>query len=187
MAPRKRKLFIDMDGILVDIYTNWLERYNNDHGTVFGVRDITDYDIAKITGPSVYNYLAEPGFFIDLDPLPGAIEAFKAIQESNKYDTYIVSTPAYGDSASDKIMWCKEHLSLSKNRVILMAQKDMLYQTTESILIDDKPDNLRRWTGRTLSIKWPYNEGMAYDGYFLANDYRDTENAWRQLLGKLGV
>ena len=71
----KKILYIDMDGVLVDFQT--------------GIDKLTDQQKIDFRNRL---YLV-PGIFSLMEPLPGAIEAYRML--SNKYDTYILSTPPW--------------------------------------------------------------------------------------------
>ena len=77
-----------------------------------------------------------PGLFSLMDPMPGAIEAVKAIAASGKYEMYILSTAPWGNpsSWSDKLLWVKKHLDSDKpdgvfyKRIVLSHHKNLCAQ-----------------------------------------------------------
>jgi 5'(3')-deoxyribonucleotidase len=80
-----------------------------------------------------------PGIFAKMDPMPGAIDAYKKL--SAKYDTYILSTAPWENSSawSDKIEWVKKHLGeVAYKRLILSHNKNL---NKGDYLIDDRPNN----------------------------------------------
>ena len=80
-----------------------------------------------------------PGIFAKMDPVPGAIEAYKKL--SKKYDTYILSTAPWENSSawSDKLDWVKKHLGdVAYKRLILSHNKNL---NKGDYLIDDRPNN----------------------------------------------
>jgi 5'(3')-deoxyribonucleotidase len=71
-----------------------------------------------------------------MDPIPGAIEAFKALQE--KYEVFVLTTaPWRNDTAlQDKKDWLENYLGDSvRKRVIFSHRKDLLMG---DYLIDDR-------------------------------------------------
>ena len=112
----KKRIFIDMDGVLCDYdkkaasTPQYLkDRYNDCHGI--------------------------PGFYRDLEPLPGALDAWHYLFDN--YDVYIASSPSWSNPSSwiDKRLWVANHLGpKSKKRLILTHNKGLL---DGDILIDD--------------------------------------------------
>ena len=117
----KKILYIDMDGVLVDYQ--------------IGIDKLTDQQ--KIDFKNRL-YLV-PGIFSLLEPLPGAIEAYKML--SNKYDTYILSSPPWDNVSAwgDKLEWVKKYLGgYAKKRLILSHHKNL---NVGDYLIDDRTEN----------------------------------------------
>ena len=77
-----------------------------------------------------------PGIFALMDPMPGAVEAFRELAQL--FDTYILSTSPWENPSawSDKLCWVKAHLGESaKKRLILTHHKDL---NVGDFLIDDR-------------------------------------------------
>lgn len=117
----KRKIFFDMDGVLVDFQS--------------GIDKLSDETKKEYEGR-----LDEvPGIFSLMDPMPGAIEAVYRLSEH--YDVYILSTAPWKNLSawSDKINWITKHFGgLFKKRVILTHCKNLCHG---DFLIDDRPKN----------------------------------------------
>jgi 5'(3')-deoxyribonucleotidase len=114
-------LYVDMDSVLVD-FQSGIDRLDEQ------TRDLFTGHLDDV-----------PGIFSLMDPLPGAIEAYREL--SSKYDTYILSTaPWHNPSAwSDKIEWVQEHLGSKEGepaykRLILSHHKNL---NMGDYLIDD--------------------------------------------------
>ena len=118
-------LYIDMDNVLVD-FQSGIDRL--DSATKHEFEDRLD---------------EVPGIFGLMDPMPGAVEAFREL--SAKFDTYILSTaPWLNPSAwSDKINWVHKHLGIGTDeavhkRLILSHHKNL---NMGDYLIDDRTAN----------------------------------------------
>jgi 5'(3')-deoxyribonucleotidase len=121
MNSKKKILYIDMDGVLVDfpsafphIPNDVLEKYTNDKDNI-------------------------PGIFSLMQPLEGAINAYEKL--SQKYDTYILSTAPWDNPSawSDKVIWVQKYLGSSAHkRLILSHNKNLNFG---DYLIDDRPNN----------------------------------------------
>ena len=80
-----------------------------------------------------------PGFFGDLRPIEGALEAFEKLSE--RYEVYILSTAPWGNPSAwiDKLRWVKRHLpEVGYKRLILSHNKHL---NRGDYLIDDRKAN----------------------------------------------
>ena len=117
----KKILYVDMDNVIVDFPSAF----------------------AKVPEEDKINFKNDmdeiPGIFAKMDPMPGAIDAYKKL--SAKYDTYILSTAPWENSSawSDKIEWVKKYLGeVAYKRLILSHNKNL---NKGDYLIDDRPNN----------------------------------------------
>jgi len=79
----------------------------------------------------------QPGFFENLEPIDGAIDAFKQLSE--KYDCYFLSTAPWSNinAPSEKRVWVEKHLGdYAFKKLILSHNKGLL---KGEFLIDDRP------------------------------------------------
>ena len=112
---KKKVIFVDMDGVLCDY---------EGHCRELGVGvDETD---------------GINGFFLDLKPLPGALEAYRKLNEV--HDVYILSTAPWDNvtALSDKNAWLKKYLPEAYKRVIYTHHKNLC---VGDYLIDDRTKN----------------------------------------------
>ncbi len=117
----RKKLFFDMDGVLVD-FKSGIERLSEEEKCEYGD-----------------NLDNVPGIFSRMDPIPGAIEAVHRLSEY--YDVYILSTAPWNNPTAwnDKIDWLKRHFGdLFKKRVMLTHCKNLC---DGDYLVDDNPKN----------------------------------------------
>jgi 5'(3')-deoxyribonucleotidase len=114
-------VYVDMDNVLVDFPS--------------GIKKLSEETKEKYAGA-----LDEiPGFFGDLPPIPGAIDAFHKLSE--KYQTYILSTAPWENPTAwpDKLLWVKKHLpEVGHKRLILSHNKHL---NKGDYLIDDRKAN----------------------------------------------
>ena len=118
MEKQKKILYIDMDGVLVDFDS--------------GVTKSEPVILASYEG----QYDNIPHVFSKMDPMPGAIEAFKSLQE--KYDVYVLTTAPWRNETAlqDKKDWLNKYLGdLIKKKVIFSHHKELLIG---DYLIDDR-------------------------------------------------
>ena len=118
MEKQKKIIYIDMDGVLVDFDS--------------GVKRCKPSELLSCEG----KYDNIPHIFSKMDEMPGAIEAFKSLQE--KYDVYVLTTAPWRNETAlqDKRNWIEEHLGdLVKKKLIFSHHKELL---RGDYLIDDR-------------------------------------------------
>lgn len=120
LKTNKPIILIDLDGVLA----NFDKRKN----------ELISQGICR-----EYNVHRHPNIFNEIDPIPGAIDAWNWIQKY--FDAYICSSPAWSnpDSYKQKREWVETHLGESaKKRLILTHNKGIIKR---DILIDDRIAN----------------------------------------------
>lgn len=112
----KEIIYIDMDGVLTN-FSKKLQEY-----------------IAAGHPRDCYKHI--PNFYQDMEPMPGAIEAFKELSEH--FDCYILSAPSWNNVScyTDKRLWVEKYLGkLAEKKLILTHNKGM---HSGRALIDDR-------------------------------------------------
>ena len=154
----RETLYIDMDNVLVDFVT--------------GIARLDETVLEEYEGR-----LDEvPGIFALMDPMPDAIESFKALAEA--YDTYILSSAPWRNSSawSHKVEWVQRHLGdqpgdPAYKRLILSHHKHL---SRGDILVDDRTHNgADRFDGEFIQFgtpKWPNWDVVT--GYLLTQRQR---------------
>lgn len=97
-------------------------------------------DYEDIYHNDIYAIMDEPGFFRELDPVPGAIEGMKLLNELFPGHVYICTKPAKDNPtcASDKMWWVEHHLGREwLKKMIITPDKKIV---RGDYLIDDRYD-----------------------------------------------
>lgn len=118
---RKKRLFFDMDGVLVDFES--------------GLAQQDEQTLKEYEG----RYDEIPGLFGLMQPMPGAIEAVHKLNEH--YDCYILSTAPWNNPSawSDKVTWITKHLDdVFHKKMVITHCKNLC---KGDILIDDRGKN----------------------------------------------
>ena len=105
-------------------------------------------------GKAIYKYLAQPGFFRDLEPIAGAIEGVRALLERG-HEVVIVTAARRGHR--DKLEWVAEHLPfLPRDNIVFTHRKELV---RGELLFDDAPHNLEgvRPYGTPVAMAYRYN------------------------------
>ena len=127
----KKILYLDMDNVLVD-FPSAFSRIEQEQ--------LVEYE----------DRLDEvPGIFGKMDPVPGAIDAYREL--AGLFDTYILSTSPWENPSAmaDKLAWVKEYIgNPAYKRLILSHHKNL---NIGDYLVDDRPNNgADRFTGELI-------------------------------------
>lgn len=204
------RILFDLDGVLADLHTKWLDTYNREWDDDLTVEQLSSYEMHLHVKchKQVYEIIKRPGFFDDVAPFPEAVAAFRALQLAG-HAVRVCSAPAGADSARAKIEWCARELGIHDRHVHLNSEK---HWVDADVIIDDSPHVLRqrwprtrRWTygGRVVDASvqkicmgYPYNRHMRgqpleQDGRpgfvsLWADDWQNQSRAWGQVLEYIG-
>ena len=137
----KSEVFVDMDGVLVDFFTEWAKLMN-----VKTYRDIPKREIPK----ALKKIVDTPNFWENLPPLAGYKELLTAIKQM--HGSYkILSSPLANDPNVDpgKREWVNKHLGFFKPEKVIIDHNKSQYAKqpdgTPNILIDDYGKNVNAW------------------------------------------
>ena len=114
-------VYVDMDNVLVDFQS--------------GINRLTEKERLDYEG----NLDDVPGIFSRMDPVVGAIEAYKKL--TKHFDVYILSTAPWNNPSAwtDKAVWVKKYLGdLAYKRLIISHNKNL---NSGDYLIDDRTAN----------------------------------------------
>jgi 5'(3')-deoxyribonucleotidase len=175
-----KSILLDMDGIICDLYPTWIEKYNKKTNENIKYENISEYDLTKfVKYPHVLlGILNEQNFFLELEPIDGAIEYIKKITKLN-LSIVIVTYVPWGNyfAHQNKQTWIDQHMPWFKKKNIIFAYRK--HAVNGTLLFDDKPDNLLYWSqenpnGITCAIKHPYNKNIKADLIF-----SKTREGWK--------
>jgi 5'(3')-deoxyribonucleotidase len=95
------------------------------------------YREAKDKNPGILYPQSIKGFYLDLKPIPGAIEGFKFLQKH--FEVYIATRPSYMNvhCYSEKREWVEKYLGLETCKNLAMTPNKNLLMG--DFLIDDVP------------------------------------------------
>ena len=121
----KKILYVDLDNTLVN-FQSGIDRLDS------AVAEEFASDLDEV-----------PGIFALMDPLPGALDAYRELAEH--FDTYILSTAPWKNASAwhDKVLWVQKHLGANERdvawkRLILSHHKNLV---RGEFLVDDRGNN----------------------------------------------
>ena len=111
----KKLVYIDMDGVLVDFKTPYLEAISKNPGQLY---------------PH-----SQYGFFMNLKTIKDAIKSFRKLEE--KYDVWILTRPSVENPLcyTEKAIWVRDNLGMDiQRKTVMCCDKSLL---KGDYLIDD--------------------------------------------------
>ncbi|WP_078555484.1 5' nucleotidase, NT5C type [Bacillus alkalicellulosilyticus] len=159
---RQKTLLIDMDSVICDLMTEWHKRYNQEYNDDLSVEKLLCWDSEKYVkqkcGLKIYDFLDEPGLFLNLKPIENSIEVLQRLH--TKFNIFIVTssrTYAY----TEKEQWVEKLLPfIGKNQLIFAHKKEMI---RGDLLFDDAPHHLLAFTETNrlaIAMDYPYNRSV---------------------------
>lgn len=142
---RKKRVGVDVDGVLSDFTSPCLKIASEINGRVMTEADITSWDLDSLVPPDLvkemWSRMAHMGCR-DFQVLPGALEGMERLKEIA--DIYIVTAHMSGSKtwSHDREEWLMEHFKIPSHKVVHTKAK---YIFTGEYLIDDKPQNIDEW------------------------------------------
>lgn len=162
MNEKKKIVYIDMDGVLVDLNSHIKKWFENHPHLEERYKNNPDHI---------------PGIFRNPPPIEGAIEAVKKLAESGKYELFIATAAPWGnpDSLTDKRYWIENHFgNILHKRLITTHRKDLLMG---DYLIDDRLKNgAGDFSGKLLRY------GVDWENDNKPNEYPTWESILEYLL-----
>jgi 5'-nucleotidase len=174
-------LLLDMDGVLADFMAgfraDWAERGGS---PLLPPDEHTGWDLYGLMPKNERHLVAEvmnaPGFFAELPPVEGAVEAVHEIMR--EHEVLFCSTP--WDSSptclSEKAWWLQKHFGKgASKRAIFTFDKTLVHGR---ILVDDNPEILGRATPTWEHVVFSQN----YNAHVKDRRRLDRWSEWRSVL-----
>jgi 5'-nucleotidase len=168
--PRK-SIAIDMDNVIVDIETNWINRYENEFGVRIAKEDLLGIpeDDAFPDPLAARSLLYKPGFFRNAPIIDGAQEALLKLQED--FDVFIVSAAMeFPNSLPEKYEWLAEHFPyIGWKNIIFCGDKRVI---NTDFMIDDHLKNLDFCQGTPILFTASHNVNV--DRHTRVNNWKEA-------------
>lgn len=133
-------LFVDIDGVMADSISWWIDLYNKDNGTTHKREHVTCWDTRICIKADLLPYFHN---YDNVDPIPGAFKSIAWLM--NKY-RIVFATTGLGSN------WLKRYISYAE--IIVIKDKSLLRGFG---LIDDNPENLDGFVGERFLLSQPWN------------------------------
>lgn len=167
----RKSIAIDMDGVIADVETHFINWYERDYGIKVLPRDIigkTESEAFPKDG-AVHKFVVTPGFFRTAPVMKGAVEAVKKLTEH--FEVYIVSAAMeFPLSLPEKLAWLNEHFPfISWQNIIFCGDKSVI---NTNFMIDDYPKNLDYHKGTPIMFTSFHNVNLNH--HIRANNWDEV-------------
>lgn len=144
----------DLDGVLADFFEKFVAIYNSrfhytraplylHHITEYKFHDCLPVEVAD----EIIKIFHEPGFFLNLNPLPGAIETVNKILSLGHVIEICTAPPSNYCPRAVMEKWEWIHQFFPALTDCITVTKNKFYLNTD-MLVDDYPANLEKWCAR---------------------------------------
>lgn len=166
---KKKRLIIDMDGVLADVYQQFIAMEEKESGHKINNDDLKgkeEYE-AFTNGRKHVN---SKGFFSNAPLMENAAPALQALNE--KYDVFIVSAAMeFPGSLVEKYEWLAAHFPfITWQQIVFCGSKSVVQG---DIMIDDHFKNLDNFKGQTLLFTQPHNDGHDERGHTRVKGWKE--------------
>jgi 5'-nucleotidase len=170
--PRRMTIAVDMDGVLADTESHFIQYYETESGEKVNRKDLLGVPESSAfpDKTAVRRYVHTPGFFRSLPLIKGGQHAVKALMVD--FDVYIVSAAMeFPLSLYEKKQWLEEYFPfISWKNIVFCGDKSII---KTDYLIDDHLKNLDNFSGIPLMFTASHN---------IYNQQHHRLNNWDEIL-----
>lgn len=169
-----------MDGVIADLLSLWLKKYNKEFDDDLKPEQITLWNWHPLSkdseGKKIYTYLDDRELFLNLPVINGSQEVLSAYKD--KFNFYIVTACFNPENILPKWRWLEKNFPfLDKDKFMFVRDKGAF---NGDILIDDKPANLEKFRGSGILFSAPHN--LTETKFLRVNNWDDVAELFEQLL-----
>ena len=165
----KKRVLVDMDGVLADVYSQFIKYEQTESGTIISIDKTKGLD-ETIAFPNVDKHLREPGFFRDLQVMEDSIAVMEYL--NSKYEVFILSAAMEFPNSLRKNMTGSQSTFrlLHGEQIIFCGSKKAV---TGDYMIDDYPKNLDTFRGEKLLFTQPHNQSLNSPDYKRIDSWKE--------------
>ncbi len=178
------KIFLDMDGVLVDYAKGAHSFFNKEY--IYGQ---TTWDFYKKWGLDDYTFFSYQNeeFWANLPPTNECDSVINACVEAvGRENVCLLTSPCFTNgSVQGKFRWIIKYCPEFRNQVLFGEPKHFCANTIHTLLIDDNLSNIQQFAqagGAVILFKRPWNS--AFRNTSTLSDFLDDLEAWRTYIFK---
>ena len=143
---RRRNLYVDMDGVMVNINKGFAKVFN----IKYPRQSLMTWDwvteTAGITTAEFWGKLSRTKrFYADLEPFPWSKHLWQFLNEEYPDWRILTGAPEFAEGWRDKVDWITKHLGKDgMRRLTLSCSKDHIAGDGD-VLVDDHHVNIAKW------------------------------------------
>lgn len=166
----KKRILVDMDGVLADVYTTFFELHERETGQKLTINDIAGL-LEEEAFKNQRRWVSSPGFFRDLPVMPDSREVLMKLNDHYKIIVVSLATE-FPYCLTDKQLWMHKNFPfISWKQLVFCGDKSIV---KADIMIDDHFKNLDHFDGRKILFSQPHN--------MLKTDSRHTRvSTWAEI------
>ena len=146
---------IDMDGVLARFTKRAIENAASEFNVVFTEEEVVSPPFAQMVWEKMpegteklkwadnpnrmYELICPRGFFEELEPYEGAVDAVKALYNCGHQIVIITKPLEWANSTQEKMRWLRKHFSDIQYSVIMVGSVDAKAMVDVDVMIDDDP------------------------------------------------
>lgn len=164
-----QRLIVDMDGVLADIYAQYLNFEESESGIRRSLESLYSKSESQIF-KNIDTYLHTKGFFGNAPVIQGSQDALSRLNDL--YEVFIVSSATeFPHSFNEKYDWLTQHFPFITWKQMVFCGSKSIVQG--DIMIDDHFKNLDIFRGRTLLFTQPHNYELPEKGHTRVSSWEE--------------
>jgi 5'-nucleotidase len=169
MILNKKKLLVDMDGVLADVYSQFILFEEKESGVKLSIEALAGKEEYEAF-PNGRKHVNTQGFFRNAGLMKDCTEVLKRLND--EYDLFIVSAAMeFPNCLIEKREWLTEHFPfISWKQIVFCGSKTVVQG---DIMIDDHYKNLDYFKGQTILFTQPHNDGHPDKGHTRVRSWQD--------------
>lgn len=152
-------IICDVDGVVADLHSEWLKRYNQRSGDRLTVNGLTTWHISEFVLPDwkqkIFDILREPDVYDNVFPINGALPAVQHLQSKHRV---VFTTSCVKGMADQKWEWLERNGFLprrySHKDLVITADKSLILG---DLIIDDSYQHCMDFEGEAIVFDQPWN------------------------------
>jgi 5'(3')-deoxyribonucleotidase len=148
-----KRILVDMDGVLADVYPRFIELYEEETGLLKSIDEMIGLKEGEAF-PELFRWVETPGFFRTIPVMADSQRVLKLLNDA--YEIIIISMATeFPVSLTDKQLWMNENFPfISWKQVVFCGNKSLI---PADLMIDDHFKNLDNFKGETIMYIQPHN------------------------------